>query len=264
MKLTAIIVDDEKDTRLRLKRLIDAHCKSIKCIGEAHSVESAANFIDTNPDIDIVFLDIKMQDGDGFKLIDSIPNYSYLTVFVTAYDNYALKALKSNAVDYLLKPVTPEDLISAENKILEKHKQLNVSSELLTYQESFKQMVKQYYTNEKANKITIATAEGLKIIPVADIVYLKASGYYTVVYLTDETTVVASRVLKDFEEILDDNEFYRIHRSTIINLSYLKECVNKEVTYAVLKNTQKLEVSRRRKEQFFEKIKQFTFTLEKR
>lgn len=263
MNLTAIIVDDEKDTRLRLKRLIGKYCLSINCIGEASSVQEAVDFL-SKKQVDSVFLDVKMQDGDGFKLIDSIPNYAYLTVFVTAYDNYALRALKSNAVDYLLKPVTPEDLIAAQTKILEKFKLLNIKSEMQTYRQSFKHMVEQYYTNERANKITIATAEGLKIIPVDDIVYLKASSYYTIIYLADETTIVASRVLKDFEEILDDNEFYRIHRSTIINLNYLKECINKDATYAILKNNEKLEISRRRKEQFFERIKQFTFTLEKR
>lgn len=263
MKLEVLVVDDEKDTRSRLKHLIGENCKSIECVGEASSVKDAIDFLGKTQ-VDAVFLDIKMQDGDGFKLIDSIPNYSYLTVFVTAYDNYALKALKSNAVDYLLKPVTPEDLISAENKILEKYKLLNAHSEALTYQQSFKQMVKQYYTNEKANKITIATAEGLKIIAVDDIVYLRASSYYTIINLVDKTTIVASRVLKDFEDILDDNEFFRIHRSTIINLNHLKECINKDVGYAVLKSGEKLEISRRRKEHFFEKIKQFTFTLEKR
>lgn len=263
MILNALIVDDEKDTRIRLKRLVGENCKSIKCIGEASSVQEAIDFL-SKTQVDAVFLDIKMQDGDGFKLIDSIPNYSYLTVFVTAYDNYALKALKSNAVDYLLKPVTPEDLQSAEVKIIEKYDLLNRSSEMETYQQSFKRMVKQYYTNEKANKITISTSEGLKIIPVADIIYFKASSYYTVINLSDKTTVVASRVLKDFEDILDDTEFFRIHRSIIINLNYLKECINKDVAYAVMKTGEKLEISRRRKEQLFEKIKMFTFTLEKR
>jgi two-component system LytT family response regulator len=263
MKLEVLVVDDEKDTRSRLKRLISEHCKSIKCIGEANSVQEAKEFLNKTS-VDAVFLDIKMQDGDGFKLIESIPNYSYLTVFVTAFNNYALKALKANAVDYLLKPVTTEDIIAVETKLLEKYALLNASSELSTYQQSFKHMVQQYYTNEKANKITISTVEGLKIIPVEDIIYLKASSYYTIINLADKTTIVASRVLKDFEDILDDAEFFRIHRSIIINLNYLKECVNKEVTYAVMNTGERLEISRRRKEQLFEKIKTFTFTLEKR
>ncbi len=263
MKLEVLVVDDERDTRSRLKRLISEHCKSIQCIGEANSVQEAKEFLSKTP-VDAVFLDIKMQDGDGFKLIESIPNYSYLTVFVTAFNNYALKALKANAVDYLLKPVTTEDIIAVESKLLEKYALLNASSELSTYQQSFKHMVQQYYTNERANKITISTVEGLKIIPVEDIIYLKASSYYTIINLSDKTTIVASRVLKDFEDILDDTEFFRIHRSIIINLNYLKECINKDVTYAVMNTGERLEISRRRKEQLFEKIKTFTFTLEKR
>lgn len=255
MAITALIVDDEELARENLSMLLEGFCPNINVVGLATGKEDAKiKIAELKPQV--VFLDICMPSGvEGLNLLDELPTQDFLVVFVTAFKEYAIKAFNANAVHYLLKPIDVDELIDAGKKIEERLGVINSSIENKeAYQESVKN-VSASIQNKEGSKITISHMRGVKIIDQKDIVYLQADGNCTVLYFNNGTKYTDTRTLKSYNELLNSELFFRSHKSYLINLSYLKEYVTSDGTYAVLENKVEVPVSRSNTKEFLAILK---------
>ncbi|MEP7317943.1 MAG: LytTR family DNA-binding domain-containing protein [Panacibacter sp.] len=256
--MKALIVDDEENLRLALLFLLQQHCANINVVAMASSAETARQLLAEN-EVDIIFLDIQMPGENGFNFLETIQVEKYSIVFVTAYEQYAVKAFKASAVDYLLKPVDVDELkqTAARLEYLHQLKQRNSNQEN-NYTSVLKELMQSFKSNTGIKKIAISHQYGFSLLQTNEIVYLEADNNYTVFHLSDKRKIVASKTLSDFEELLNENNFFRIHKSTIINLNYLKSYSKVDGDYAVLSDGSSLIVSRRRLQSFLQKINTFT------
>lgn len=256
MKLKAIIVDDEELARKNLAMLLQDYCPEVEVISDAGNVTEAKEKIESL-DPDVVFLDIRMPSGsEGFELLESIENRNFLVIFVTAFKDYALRAFQANAIHYVLKPIDIEDLKDAVERISEARTTFKENPDNFeTYFESIKNLSSSMESEGYGNKVAISHTKGIKLIHIDDIIYLEASGNCTVLYFSDGTRYLDTRTLKIYEGILNPNIFYRIHKSHIINMDYLKEYLNEDGHFAVLKNGKLLSVARNRVSTFVKTLK---------
>jgi two-component system LytT family response regulator len=259
----AIIVDDEKDKRDALEFLLAANCPEIHLYGTAESASQGRELLKKEA-IDFIFLDISMPDEDGFAFLRSIPKENYGVIFVTAHEEFALNALKANAIDYLLKPLNPQELREAVAKAihyleLRKNKP-NIQS---IYHESLDNLNNHVHSeNKQIKKITIVEQFGFQMVNVSELMYLQAENNYTTLHLSGKDKILATRLLGEFEKMLENPMFYRIHKSTIINLNYLKAYSSYEGNYAVMADGAKLNISRRKLIDFREAVMHFSKTME--
>ncbi|GGI28487.1 LytR/AlgR family response regulator transcription factor [Pedobacter mendelii] len=252
--LKAIIVDDEEFARSSLFFLIQQNCPAIEITGIARSVAEAKDILAHHP-INLIFLDIAMPGGNGFELIPDAQQHNAAVIFTTAFDQYALKAIKANALDYLLKPIDIDELETAVDKVLEYtrlHQTIDKKDERIT------NLASSLMNRTEIRKLTLPYGQGFKMIDVDDIIYIEADSNYSVFHLSNHDKITVSKVLREFEELLPSDQFVRIHKSSIINLNHLKEYNSKNGLQAFLKNGESISVSRRRASDFFEKIKLFT------
>ncbi len=240
----AIIVDDESKARTTLRNLLEQHCSSrVTVIGEADCVKKGLEVIDTlKPDL--VFLDIQMPDGTGFDLLKQLPEINFKIIFASAYDKFAIQAFKFSALDYLLKPIEAENLIEACAKLdqTDRFKELNKKLQvLLSNKNSFE-------------KIALPALDGIIFVKISEIVRCESDDNYTSVFLRNGEKIVVSRTLKEYDEMLTPFNFFRIHKSHLINLGYLKRYKKGEGGFVIMEDGAELEVSRRRKEDFMNAI----------
>lgn len=243
--MRTLIIDDEKGARVILKSQIERNCPEIEIIGEASNIDDAINLINTSKP-DLIFLDIQLADGLSFEILNKINNpENYHIIFTTAYNQYAIKAFKYNAIDYLLKPIDNEELVEAVYKInLNKTKYNQAIFDNLIHQLENKQGVQQ--------KITLSTSEGLFLISLDDILFLNSEGNYTKFYLQDGTTKLTSKTLKEYEKLLPENRFYRVHLSYVVNLNKIKSFNTSYDLYLELTNGSKVPVSTRKKSEVYQ------------
>lgn len=242
--IKALIIDDVEKARSALKGDIKTYCPSVEVIGEADGVESGLQLIkNTTPDV--IFLDIRMSDGSGFDLIAKIRQQgaiSFQIIFTTAYDEYAIKAFKFSAIDYLLKPVDHEDLIQAVQKI----KVTDAQSSLKENMELLLESMKGIKTSNK--RIALNSVDKVQVVNVDDILQCESQKNYTLFYLTNKKQVLVTRTLKEFEDMLEGDNFLRVHHSHLINVKHLKEYVKTDGGYAVMSDNSQVPVSVRKKE----------------
>ena len=251
MTLKALIVDDEFNARNNLKILIDEFCPELKIIGLVESAEEARIIIEKEKP-DVVFLDIAMPKEDGFSLLKSYENRDFSVVFTTAYNEYALKAFKENAIDYLEKPISIDDLQKAVQKVMKVHG----SNEQITPAE-LSELVDEAM-EDKNDRISVPTRDGYVIIRNTDIVHLEASDNYTMIYLIDGSRHLSSKNIKVYEENLNQEVFFRTHKSHIINVEHhLKEFSRSEGNMAVLTNGINVPIARRKMSNFLSRINTF-------
>jgi two-component system LytT family response regulator len=243
--LKALIIDDEFQGRNFLNNMLLQYFPEISLVGQASTVEEGLRGIkEYNPNI--VFLDIQMKGETGFDLLNRLPEINFALIFTTAFDQYAIKAFRFNAIDYLLKPIVKEELIEAVNK---------VKQQTLSAQPVSKIQVEQLHKDIKNppkihDKIAIPTGEGFIVIPVNEIVYCHADGNYTKFYLTDKKCILSSYTLKQYDEILTTQSFFRAHRSYLINLAHVKMYRRGEGGEIVMSNGYEIELSRTHKDEF--------------
>lgn len=243
--LKALIIDDEFQSRNFLSNMLQQYFPEINLVGQASTVEKGLQGIkECSPNI--VFLDIQMKGETGFDLLKSLPVINFALIFTTAFDKYAIKAFRFNAIDYLLKPIVIDELIEAVDKV----KLKSVLSQSVS-----KRQVEQLYQDIKNprkihDKIAIPTGEGFIIIPVNEIVYCHANSNYTEFYLTDKKCVLSSYTLKQYDEILTAQSFFRAHRSYLINLAHVKMYRRGEGGEIVMSNGHEIELSRTHKDEF--------------
>ncbi|HPH83871.1 MAG TPA: LytTR family DNA-binding domain-containing protein [Ferruginibacter sp.] len=245
--LTAIIIDDEQMGRIALKQKLKDYCKDVNLLGEARNGEEGIQLIESlHPDI--VFLDIEMPRMGGFDMLNRIPKKTFHLIFTTAYDQYAIKAIRYAAFDYLLKPIDIEELKEAVSKI--KKENINDTEKKISALEQNLQ------SKSSLKKLAIHTLEGLLFFDMQDIIQLEASSNYTTIYFNSQPKLLASKTLKDFEELLPDDQFFRSHHSHIINLKYIKRYIKGDGGKIEMKNGRFADVSRRKKEEFLKLIGQ--------
>lgn len=251
----ALIVDDEEYGRSSLYFLIKDNCPEVKIVNISKSAQEARKFINDN-EVHLIFLDIAMPNENGFTLIPLLQEKNIMVIFTTAFDKYAIKAIKASAVDYLLKPIDIIELKAATIKahgIYQLSKLKDVSKEYAKNLDTLTENLEQ--KDKEIKKLTIASKSGFKIINLTEIVYLEADSNYCIFHLISGVRVVASKPLKEYAEILTSNNFIRIHKSNIINTLYLKEYKNTNGLQVKLVNDITIQVSRRRITEFLEKIK---------
>jgi two-component system LytT family response regulator len=255
----AIIIDDEKNIREALGLMLGQYCPEIRLCGSATSAAEGRELLKSH-EVDFIFLDISMPKEDGFAFLRSIEKEKYGIIFVTAYQEYALRALKANAIDYLLKPVNPFELKEAVGKAIQYHEMRRLKAEVRSvYSESLNNLHDEIHSEKKhIEKITIAEQFGFRIVKVADLMYLEADSNYTILHLSGLDKIVATRSLGEFEKILEQPAFFRIHKSTIINLNFLKAYSSYEGNFAELTDGTQLSISRRRLQEFREAVNQFS------
>lgn len=245
--LKAIIVEDEKRSADVLKSMLEKHCPHIEVIAVAETVRNAIAGIEEH-EPDIVFLDIELPDGSGFKVIEAFPDHQLSVIFVTAFDHYAIKAIKICALDYLLKPVDMDDLISAVDRISQNRQgQEQVKRrEVLLSNHRHKSVFK--------NKIALPTLEGLLFVYQDDILHCAAESNYTNIFLRTKEKILVCKPLTYFEEILDAEYFCRTHQSFLVNLNYVKKYMKGRGGYLIMNDGTKVEISVRMKSAFLERF----------
>ena len=235
MELKAIIVEDEKTSRDILKNYLAKYCPKVTLLGEAENIEEALVLIRNN-ELDLVFLDVEMPYGNAFDLLDRVGDRQFETVFVTAYNQYALDALNAHASYYLLKPISIDKLIHAVDYVLEiKEKENSLQNTVLKP------------VNSNINgKITIPQQNGFEVLEVSEIIYCQADDNYTHIFLKDRKKLV-SKTLKYFEDLLSENGFSRVHKSYLVNVNTIVEYKKGKGGYVILVNGKQIMVSPARK-----------------
>jgi two-component system, LytTR family, response regulator len=262
-KYNAIIIDDERNIREALGTLLAEYCPEIHLCGSAASSAEGRELLKKH-EVDFIFLDISMPGEDGFSFLKSIPKENYGIIFATAYQEYALKALKASAIDYLLKPVNPVELREAVSKAIQYYELRQSRNEIRNiYHESLENLHDQVHSGEKLiTKITVAEQFGFRMVNVSDLMYLQADSNYTILHLSGLNKIVSTRSLGEFEKILEQPSFFRIHKSTIINMNFLQGYSSYEGNFAELNDGTRLSISRRKLIKFREAVKQFSKSLE--
>ena len=245
--IKAIIVDDELGARESLSKMIEKNCKQIEVVAKVDSMLSAFEAI-TNKEPDLVFLDIEMPNGNAFDLLEKFKNINFNIIFTTAYDHYAIKAIKFSAIDYILKPIDPEELVTAVKRFEAQRGQKE------SLDKQFKTLLSNVKPENKLKKVGIPDGDGLIFINLSDIIRCDSDGNYTFFILTSGKKIIASRTLGEYEQMFADDNFFRIHRSHLINLEHVKKYIKGEGGYVVMSDNSQVEVSRRNKTDFLEKL----------
>ncbi len=244
--LHTIIIDDEVLMRQTLKKLVHDHCKNVRLVDQAGSVKTGIQAIRKHHP-DLVLLDIRMDDGTGFDLLKQLEPIDFKVIFITAYDEYAIKAIKFSALDYLLKPVEPEDLVNAVNKA-EKLVLKELNTQLSVLKDNMQP------GNAASKKIILKTFDNVYLVRMGDIVYCESDDNYTIFHLLDSNKILMSNTLKGYEEMLNEYGFFRAHKSYLINLSHIVRFEKAEGGNVILTNNAVVPVSFRKRELLLEML----------
>ncbi|MES2733456.1 MAG: response regulator [Bacteroidota bacterium] len=241
--MNTVIIEDEFYSREFLKNVLAELLPEISLLGMAESVPTGIALIEqTQPDL--VFLDIEMQSGTGFDLLQALPHRNFDVIFTTAYDHYALQAIKFSAVDYLLKPIDLDELIAAVRKVREQRTRQRSNLALETLLANLKQPETEKQT------ITLSTSDGLEFVPLSQIVRLEAAGAYTTFFLKDGKKIMVSKNLKEYEHILPKKYFFRPHNSHMVNIYEVKRVIKTDGGCAILNDGSTILISPKKKDEF--------------
>ncbi len=244
MKYTAIIIDDELNGSESLSLLLQIYCPQIEVVSIVDNVDDAVSMILAKKP-EIVFSDIEMPSGSGFEVVERTKHFQYQLIFTTAHENHAIKAIRSQAIDYLLKPICIEDLIKAVNSAIEK-----IDS---PQQEEIDSIQKQKKT-PAGNKIAIPCSDGLIFVEADKIARIEADSNYTHIIMNDGSKVTACKTLKDFETQLDPEIFFRVHHTHMVNLLKIEKYIKGDGGFVVLGDGALVPVSRAQKQPFLSKF----------
>jgi len=244
--IKCIIVDDEQKSRESLRILVNDFCEGVDVVALCENNAQAKKAIESE-EPDVVFLDIQLQRETGFDLFAIVNEINFDVIFTTAYSEFAVKAFKFSAIDYLLKPIDIMDLKGALGKV-EKKRKKNQTSHIEYLIQNLKSVSNEQY------KLALPTQDGLIFVSLHDILYCEANSNYTEITTRGDKKYVASKTLKEYDDLLADYNFYRIHNSALVNLHAVKKYVRGDGGYVIMNNDKALDVSKRRKEGFISKI----------
>jgi two-component system LytT family response regulator len=246
--IKAIIIDDEPAGINNLKNLLTNHCNGVKVIGTGKNIETGLALIN-NPStkFDVAFLDINLPDGLVFQLIDQITDINFEIIFVTAYDNFAIRACDYSSIGYVTKPIDPDELISAVKRI-PKGKRYNTKEKI--------EVFKGHYNPNPFKKIGISSMSEVQFVRINEIIRLEADDNMTHFWINDGRRITASKTLKHYDKLLTPFNFFKVHQSHLINLNFIKSYVRNEGGYLLMEDGRSVEISRRRRPLFLEKLRQ--------
>ncbi len=246
--IRAIIVEDEPRGRNNLKNLLAKYCPEVEVVGEAASLSESRKLL-SNPELkpDLAFLDISLEDGLVFQLLNDLGRVNFEIIFVTAYDKFAIKACEYSSIGYILKPIDPDELVAAVKRALSR-RQYHMDGRL--------QLFNQMYNNPNVfEKLSISAIDGIYFVNIRDIVRFEAEDNYTHIFLSNGEKITASKTIKSYEEMLRGVNFYRVHKRHVINLNYMRKFVKGEGGYLIMEGGKRIDVSRRRRPAFMEQMK---------
>jgi two-component system, LytTR family, response regulator len=245
--IRTVLIDDEIDSIKVLHKLLTTFCPQVSIVGAASGVETAKQVIlESRPDL--VLLDIEMVQGNAFDLLNQLQPLDFQVIFVTAFDNYAIRAFKYSAVDYLLKPVDVDDLRNAIARVNERPKADNLAQQMQVLLENVGKL------QLSQRKLAIPTLTGLIFVPVQEILRFEANGNYTTIHKCNGEQIMATRTIKEYEDVLPENIFCRIHNSHIINLARIREYQKGRGGIVIMEDGSVIEVATRRREEFMRKL----------
>ena len=244
--ISCIIVDDDPRSLTILRKLIGEYCPVLSITGEAHDAASAINILhEEYPQL--VFMDVELYTSSAFNVLKELPSINFEVIFITAYDKYAARAFKVNALDYLLKPIDIDDLKAAVQKAVTRIQDKQVNEKL-------NNILHHTLIHSGYSKIALPTQEGLSLYDTADIIACIAEGRYTRIDFVKEKSILVTGTLKEIEKKLPANSFYRIHNSNLVNLNYIKKYFKGKGGYVEMINGKTLEVSSRKRDEFLERL----------
>jgi two-component system LytT family response regulator len=260
MPIRTLIVDDERNNQQTLELLLeDMH--EIEVVGKAGDAAAARTLVaELKPEL--LFLDINMPGEDGFQFLASLPERNFEVIFVSAYNDYGIKALKASAVDYLLKPVSYDELAAAVEKVtaIISNKQKHPANEQKLIIDN---LLKNVQSPPQSMKIAVPHVGGISFIPLEDISYLQADSNYTILHRVNLQKLVVSKTLKEFEDILQDKGFMRVHKSNIVNLRYVKEYSTLEGGIVRMQDGGEVAISRRMQDDFLKRMSAYSVGFKK-
>jgi two-component system, LytTR family, response regulator len=240
MKITAVLIDDEMNNLDNLHQLLKRHCPEVQVMATALNAEEGRRIILENQP-DLVLLDIEMPGKNGFDLLKSLPQYDFEVIFVTAYDQYGIQAVKFSAIDYLLKPINPDELQLAINKVISKNRSKKQNLQLENLLRIFQQQ-------KEDQRIALPTQKETRFIATGDIVRCESSNNYTSFVLANKEMILVSRPIYEYEELLGNYGFFRCHQSHLVNRKYIKSLIREDGGYLLMENGEQIPVSRGKKD----------------
>ena len=247
--IQAVIVEDELSSRNNLKNLLAHYAKDIEIVGEAESIDDAViTFKGLAKQPDVAFLDINLSDGLVFSLLNKLRPFQFEIIFVTAFEEYAVKACEYSSIGYILKPIDPDALKEAIDRIPKNGKnQIEKRLEIFN----------SHYNNPNVfSKMSIAAVDGIYFVNITDIIRFEAEDNYTHIFLQTGEKITASKTIKAYEELLASYNFYRVHKRHVINLNCMKKYLKGEGNIVIMEDDTQIEVSRRRRASFLDKLRE--------
>jgi two-component system LytT family response regulator len=249
-KLKTIIVDDEPNAVDFISSIVGEYCPELEIVEKAYNVtEGVRKILDEKPDL--VFLDVEMPNGTGFDLLSHFPEKEFDVVFITAFNHYAIKAIKFSAVDYILKPININEFIEAVKRVIQKR-----SNSSYQGNENFKVLMENL-KSPTPSRLAIPTADGMEYLNPKEIIRIEADRSYSWFFLSGNRKILVSKNLKEFQDLLSDRYFFRSHNSHLINLKFVKKFVRKEGGYIEMQDGAQIPVSRNRKDLFLVHMSRF-------
>jgi two-component system LytT family response regulator len=246
--IKAIIVEDEVNCSKNLLNQLKIHCPEVEIIGEAASVEEGIDLFD-DPEMkpDVAFLDINLPDGLIFRMLDELRPIDFEVVFITAFNEHAIKACEYSSIGYIMKPIDPDNLAQAVRRMrVQRSEQIEQRLELFN---------KHLNNPNVFEKMSISAIDGIYFVNIKDIVRLEAEDNYTHIFLTSGDRITASKTIKTYEDMLQNMNFYRVHKRHVINLNFMRKFIKGDGGYLVMDDGKKIEVSRRRRPAFMEQMR---------
>lgn len=250
-KLISVVIDDEPDAVDFITSIIREYCPGLVAKGKAHNVEDGVNLIrEIKPEL--VFLDVEMPNGTGFDLLTHFPEKDFDVIFITAFNHYAIKAIKFSAVDYILKPININEFIESVNKVVHKR-----TSSPFSGNENIEALLENIRTSQPT-RLVIPTSDGREYLNPKEIIRIEADRSYSWFFIKDKRKILVSKHLKEFQDILNDRNFFRPHNSHLINLDFVKKYIRHDGGYIEMTDGSKVPVARNRKDLFLAHMARYT------
>lgn len=249
--ITAVIIDDEENSRITLKGKLELFCPEVQVLGEAGDVNGGFDTL-VNHKPEVLFLDIQLSGESGFDLLEKIKGEEGCNpalIFITAHDEFAIRAIKFSALDYLLKPIDAEELVRAIRRVEEQKGVPREAAGLNVLMENIRM------ASDSPRKIVIPTSDGMHVVHVSNIIRLESNSNYTSFHLKEGKNILASRTLKEFDSILQPYYFLRIHKSHLVNMNYIRRFVPQDGGYIILEDGSNIPVSNRKKDMLLEALR---------
>lgn len=246
--IRTLVIDDEEGIRNVITDILKLCCPNVQVVGEAASVSQGYELI-VNLAPDLIFLDIELSGGTGFDILDRLEKRTFKTIFITAYNQYAIQAIKTNALDYILKPIDSTELRAAVNKFEREKGELG----------DIKKLLENVQFTSHGHRIAIPSTDRIRYLDVNKVVRCESEGTYTHITTDEGEKILSTKPLKEFENLLDGKGFFRIHKSHLVNIEMVKEFFRKGRSEVLLKNGDRVEVSKRKKADFIKAMSRMQY-----